>query len=509
LRKLHANGLLAKRTSQQWFDPQIGRFLPDRLVRGTCPNPQCKYEDAYSDECERCGHQHRPVDLISPRSAVSSATPELRDTAHFWLDMWTVSETLREWLRGKKEAWRSSVWRDVYDRVLPSLRLERAQESTYEGLKAALPSHKKKYAQGGAVTLQFQSLAELDAGRAELSRHGVPSLPVDEWAHRSITRDVAWGIPVPADLDPEMAGKTLYVWPDSLIAPVSFSRVVLDQRGNGASAHAEFWRDPSSRVYQFLGQDNVFFYVLMQGALWLGTQDDPRRLPVQGDLQLTDVFGCFHLLVQGEKMSKSRGNFFSGDQLLDEKGYAPDQLRYYLSLLGLPEKPSNFDFDTLEERNRFLAGPMNAAFEKPISAVHSKFEGRVPHGALLEKIASQTSRIVHQYVRAMERADYPSLLANLENYARLINSLFTQYKPHDDRHPEEGRRDALFSSFFILKNLMIMLYPFAPGTMDRLRESLRLPSTVFRLEELGTPIPAGHVIGEKGQYFPAVDARPE
>ena len=507
LRKLHENGLLEKRSSRQWFDPQIGRFLPDRFVRGKCPNPQCGYEDAYSDECERCGHQHRPVDLIAPRSAVSSATPELRDTVHWWLDMWDVSEILREWLAGKKDTWRSSVWRDVYDRVLPSLGLERAKESTYEALKAALPAHKKKYAQGGALTLQFASLAEMNAASAELLKHGAETQPVDEWAHRSITRDVAWGIPVPEELDPEMAGKTLYVWPDSLIAPVSFSRVVLEQRGAGEGVHAEFWRDPDSRVYQFLGQDNVFFYVLMQGALWLGTQSDPHRLPLPGELQLTDVFGCFHLLVQGEKMSKSRGNFYSGDQLLDEKGYTPDQLRYYLSLLGLPDKPSNFDFDALDERNRFLAGPMNAAFEKPISAVHSKFGGAVPSGTLLEKIESQTVRIVQQYVRAMERAEYPALLANLENYARLVNSLFTQYKPHDDRHPEEGRRDALYSSFFILKNLMIMLYPFAPETMDRLRESLRLPSTVFRLTELGTPIPAGHVIGEKGEYFPSAGAR--
>jgi methionyl-tRNA synthetase len=289
-----------------------------------------------------------------------------------------------------------------------------------------------------------------------------------------------------------------------LIAPISFSQVALAQKGVDPARYADFWRDPNARVYQFLGQDNVFFYVLMQGAMWLGTQDDPHRLPLPGELQLTEVFSCFHLLVAGDKMSKSRGTFITGDQLLDEKGYAPDQVRYFLALLGLSEKSSNFELATLDERNKFLAGPMNAAFERPISAACSKFGGRVPDGVLLDKVASDTLRVVNRYLRGMERADYPTLLFELENYARVINSLFTQYKPHDDRHPEESRRNALYSAFHVLKNLMVMLYPFVPETMDRLRDSLHLPPSVFRIDELGTGIAAGHVVGPKQTYFPEI-----
>ncbi|WP_437975122.1 class I tRNA ligase family protein [Sorangium sp. So ce295] len=502
LRRLHESGLLEKRTSSQWFDPELQCFLPDRFVRGRCPNPKCDNGDAYSDECDRCGHQHSPSELGSPRSALSNATPVMRDTAHWWLDMWAVSETLRGWIQGKQGAWRPAVLADVLNTVMPSLRFEAELAPTYKEIKASLPKHKAKFTQDRKVLLQLGSKPEMEEARAALARHGVPSEPVEDWAHRAITRDVAWGLSLPVDLDPELCGKTLYVWPDSLIAPIAFSQVALARRGVDPARYVDFWCDPEARIYQFLGQDNVFFYVLMQGAMWLGTQPDPRRLPAPGELQLTDVLGCFHLLVGGDKMSKSRGNFFTADQLLDEKGYSADQIRYYLALLGLAEKPSNFDFAKLDERNRFLAGPLNAAFERPISAAHSKFDGRVPHGALLDKVASDTLRIVQRYVRAMDRADYPTLLFEIENYARVINSLFAQFKPHDDRHPEERRRDALFSSFYVLKNLMIMLYPFVPTTMDRLRESLRLPPEVFRLEELGTPIPAGHAIGPKQVYFP-------
>ena len=267
----------------------------------------------------------------------------------------------------------------------------------------------------------------------------------------------------------------------------------------------EYWQDPNARIMQFLGQDNVFFYVLMQGALWLGTQDDPKRLPGQREYQLTDIYGCFHLQINGEKMSKSKGNFFTGDQLLER--YDPDQVRYYLALLSLAEKRSNFDGDHFDERNRFLAGPMNASFEKPISACLRKYDGQIPDGQLLEKAEKETYKIVQRYVKQMERAEYSTLLYAIENYARQINSLFTQYKPHDDRFPEKERKDALYSCFYILKNLMIMLYPFVPHTMERLRESLNLPKEVFSVDELGKPINHGHKIGEMRRFFPTEESK--
>ena len=504
LRRLRAHGLLERRTTKQWFDAELGRFLPDRLVRGRCPNPKCDNDDAFSDECNRCGKQYAPTELIAPRSTLSDATPVMRDTTHLWLDMGAVSETLRVWIESKKKLWRPTLYADVMGYVQPALRFDGAHEVAYKALKASLPAHKSKYALGKKVVLQFASRALLDDARKTLADNGIESELAEDWAHRAITRDVAWGIPLPPEFDADLAGKTLYVWPDSLIAPISFTEVALAARGEESARVADFWRDPDARIYQFLGQDNAFFYVLMQGAMWLGTQDDPHRLPVRGELSLTDVFSCFHLTVGGEKMSKSRGNFYTADQLLDEKGYAPDQVRYFLALLGLPEKQSNFELATLDERNAFLAGPMNAAFERPISAAHSKFGGRVPDGVLLDKVVADTVRIVQRYVRAMERADWPTLLFDVENYARTINSLFTQYKPHDDRHPEEGRKNALYSAFYVLKSLMIMLYPFVPSTMERLRESLRLGPEVFRIDELGTPIPAGHELGPKQVYFPPV-----
>ncbi|HMA96096.1 MAG TPA: class I tRNA ligase family protein, partial [Polyangiaceae bacterium] len=230
LLRLQGNGLLSKRTTRQWYDPKANRFLPDRFVRGRCPNPKCGYENAYSDECDQCGHQHEPTELISPRSAISDATPEMRDTVHWWLNMWEVSEPLRIWIQGKQKTWRPAVLADVLEKVLPSLRFSNEQEDAYKAHKQDLPKHKSKYAPGKQVVLQFADKNDLAQAREQLLGWGIASTLADDWAHRSITRDIAWGIPLP-NVDPELAGKTLYVWPDSLIAPISFSQVALTKKG--------------------------------------------------------------------------------------------------------------------------------------------------------------------------------------------------------------------------------------------------------------------------------------
>jgi methionyl-tRNA synthetase len=507
--KLHGRGLLQKRVTEQWYDLELKRFLQDRFVKGTCPNPKCRFEAAYSEQCERCDTTYEPRELLDPVSALSGSRPELRPTAHWWLDMWTHSESLREWIQSKEKLWRKTVYSAVISQVLPTLQFPNSFEESFKPLRAELPKHSSKYAAGKMIQVQFQNKKDFELGQKLLEAHGVASRPVNDWAFRSITRDVAWGIPVPEDLDPDLVGKTLYVWPDSLIAPISFTKVALQLKGQDSARYEEFWKDPESKVYQFLGQDNVYFYCLMQGAMWLGSQKNPGAQPEKGDLQLTEnIFGSYHLMVDGEKMSKSRGNFYTGDQMLLEKNYHPDQIRYFLALLSLPEKASNFDFSTFEERNRFLAGPMNAAFEKPLSAAHSKFGGVVPAGKWIPKVEEESLKMIQKYLRSMERGEYSTLLFAIENYARQINSLFTQYKPHDDRHDETQRKDALFTCFAVLKNIMIMLYPFAPQIMEKLRQSLRLPESVFSIDELGLPIPGGHAVGEKQEFFPAVDAAP-
>jgi len=506
LNKLNKNKMLEKKTSKQWFDSSVSMFLPDRYVYGTCP--LCEFEKAYSEECDNCGKQYESSELINPKSTLSDSTPVLKDTEHFYLNMWKVVDQLKEWLEIKKKTWRKSILAEVMNNVSPSIIISNAFEEKLKDLKETLPKFKSRYAPGKKIIVQFNNLSELEIGRNLLDQNSVSSELNDAWAHRSITRDVSWGIPLPVDLDKKMKDidkKTFYVWPESLIAPISFSHTALLTQDRDLGLLDDFWKSKDSKIYQFLGQDNVFFYVLMQGALWLGTQEDPLRQPIDGDYQLTEIFSSYHLQIDGKKMSKSTGNFYTADQLISEMGFTPDQVRYYLSILSLSEKNSNLDFENFKQRNQFLAGPLNAAFEKPISACHSKFDGEIPNGKLIGKTEKETKKIIQHYVKMMQKAEYSKALFAVENYARIINGLFAQFKPHDDRHDITERSDALYSCFYILKNLVIMLHPFAPDTMEKLRETLGLNESVYSIKELLIPINSGVKINKQVDYFPSLD----
>ena len=115
IRKLHKNGMLQKRSSKQWYDPKLKRFLQDRFVNGKCPNPKCENTSAYSDQCEVCDTTYEPSELLNPRSTLSDAIPELRDTVHWWLDLWSVSDELTEWIKTKQNKWRKVVFNEVFE----------------------------------------------------------------------------------------------------------------------------------------------------------------------------------------------------------------------------------------------------------------------------------------------------------------------------------------------------------------------------------------------------------
>ncbi len=153
--ELLEHGYLTKRTSEQFYDPETERFLPDRYVEGTCPH--CGYEDARGDQCDNCGRTLDATDLINPRSKLSGASPERRETEHFFLDLPALAPEVRDWLN-TKTSWRK---------------------------------HVKNWALG----------------------------MLDEVPERAITRDIEWGVDVPVDdLGP---GKRIYVWFDAVIGYLS------------------------------------------------------------------------------------------------------------------------------------------------------------------------------------------------------------------------------------------------------------------------------------------------
>ena len=130
-------------------------------------------------------------------STLSDAQPELRETAHWWLDMWKVADPLKAWIDTKQKAWRPAVFSEVSNVVLIGCRFENIHEPRYKEIRETLPKHKSRYVPGKKVECLFDNKTDLASAQKILNDAGIPSIITDHWAHRPITRDVSWGIPVP------------------------------------------------------------------------------------------------------------------------------------------------------------------------------------------------------------------------------------------------------------------------------------------------------------------------
>ena len=241
-RDLHAKGLIDTKVTEQFYDPEAGRFLPDRYVEGTCPN--CGYENARGDQCDNCSKTLDPTDLIDPRSKFSGATPEPRETEHYFILLPKLADELLTWLEGR-EGWRNHV-------------INWALGFVREGL-------------------------------------------ID----RAITRDLTWGVPIPPELDTIGEGKAIYVWFEAVIGYLSAAKEWASQTGD-PDAWKAWWENPDAESYYFIGKDNIPFHAVFWPTYLLGYSQG--RTPETGALNLpTNVPANQYVTFKGEKASKSRG----------------------------------------------------------------------------------------------------------------------------------------------------------------------------------------------------------
>ncbi|MGL5095191.1 MAG: methionine--tRNA ligase, partial [Planctomycetia bacterium] len=262
---VEAKGYFTKRTVDQLYDAVAQRYLPDRYVVGTCY--LCGYDKANGDQCENCGKTIDPLLLKQPKSVLTGSTPEVRPTTHWFLRLGDFDDTLRQWLESKTD-WRPTV---------------------------------RNFALGQV-------------------KDGLPE--------RAMTRDIAWGVPVPLD-DPDAAGKVLYVWFDAPVGYVSFTAELLARRGLPPEDYTKWWKNPDCKIIHFIGEDNIVFHAL----IW------PAMLSAEGTYQLPHAVVANSFLNikfpgkdEEEKISKSRGTAVWIEDFLQECD--PDPLRYYLTAIA-------------------------------------------------------------------------------------------------------------------------------------------------------------------------------
>jgi len=282
------NGYVFPRTMLGAISPSTGRTLPDRYIEGTCPI--CGYDGARGDQCDNCGNQLDPTDLIDPRSRINGETPKFVEEEHFFLDLPAFADALGSYLQTRTN-WRPNV-------------------------------------------LKF-SLNLLDDLRP-----------------RAISRDLDWGVPVPLDGWRDRPDKKLYVWFDAVIGYLSAS-VEWARRTGDPEAWRPFWQGENAKAYYFMGKDNIVFHAEIWPAMLLGYSGRGARGGQPGPLGTLDlpweVVSSEYLTMEGKKFSSSRSVVIHVRDFLSR--YDPDALRYYLAVAGPETQDTDFTWAEFLRRN--------------------------------------------------------------------------------------------------------------------------------------------------------------
>ncbi|MBQ6410989.1 MAG: class I tRNA ligase family protein, partial [Atopobiaceae bacterium] len=273
IRRLHEQGYLHKLSTRQFYDTQAGQFLNGRQVIGRCPVRGCKSEKAYADECD-LGHQFDPEELIAPVSQLTGTTPELRPVDNWYFDLPAFKDTLEtlmdEWDADPQV--RDIVTKTVRESlVAPVIYIQDKFREGFDAVRDQLPEHTLHEAQGNqqSFSVEFATWQDRDAAREVLEGAGVRFRTGKTLLPFRITGNIEWGVAAP-DLE-DVTGLTVWCWPESLWAPISFSRTAIEHdEANRYSSHDwhDWWCADDARVYQFIGQDNIYFYCVAQPAMW-------------------------------------------------------------------------------------------------------------------------------------------------------------------------------------------------------------------------------------------------
>ena len=324
-RILNEKGAFEIIESEQYYDQTAQQFLADRYIMGTCP--KCANENAYGDQCEKCGSSLNPTDLIHPKSTISGDTPVLKKTKHWFLKLDAQQEEIAAWLETKKDTWKSHVYGQCKSWINDGLR------------------------------------------------------------PRAMTRDLNWGIPVPPEIEGS-EGKVLYVWLDAPIGYISATKQLFREIENNTTEFSypqnfgpslqnrkaedwkAYWQEEETELVHFIGKDNIVFHCITFPAILNATGQyiRPDQVPANEFMNL-----------EGDKISTSRNWAVWLHEYLQDFPGREDELRYTL-IANMPEnKDSEFTWQDFQNRVNNELGNNLGNFVKRVSdLLHKFYDGVVP-----------------------------------------------------------------------------------------------------------------------------------
>ena len=437
---LHDKGEFIEETTEQLYDAQAQQFLADRFVTGTCP--KCGNTESYGDQCEQCGTSHNATDLIDPKSTLSGSTPVRKKTKHWFLPLDEHQAWLKEWiLKEHKSDWKPNVYGQCKSWIDDGLR------------------------------------------------------------PRAVTRDLDWGIPVPAE---NAEGKVLYVWFD---APIGYISATKEWAQNTAVDWTPYWQDKDTKLVHFIGKDNIVFHCIIF----------PSMLKAHGDYILPDNVPANEFLnLEGDKISTSRNWAVWLHEYLVDFPDQQDVLRYALTANAPETKDNDFTWADFQARNNNELVAIFGNFINRVSVLtHKYYNGVVPiahnYAQEDEAVLSQLKAYPKVIADSIERYRFREAQSELMNVARAGNKYLADAEPWKlIKSDPERTATIMYVALQIASALAVLSEPFLPFTSRKLKESLDLNSSEHllswtQIEKDHPYIKPGHRIAQSPLLFRKIE----
>lgn len=498
---LYENGYIKELSDDQFYDEEKETFLNGRQVIGRCPIDGCCSDKAYADECS-LGHQYMPSELINPISALSGKKPVLKKVTNWYFDLEGCMDMMKQrndFLMKNSNTRKYEL--QTIDEFLkkPVLYVQKKYIENLEEVEALLPQHETiNEEKKSSITFEFATLDERDAAKKALDAKNIRYRSGKTLVPFRLSGNIEWGVPVPDKED--LKDLTFWVWPESLWAPISFTKAYLEEIGKDKDEWKKYWQDDDAMVYQFIGEDNIYFYAIAEMAMFAGFLAKKGEEIDMTTINLPHIIANRHVLFMDKKASSSSDlKPPMADELLEY--YTADQLRMHFMSLGLSSKSASFKpqiFLPEEERDSNGIDPvlkdgnlLTNVYNRLIRSCFYTMQelGQYEEKPVSDKIKSLTEEKVAEYEKHMYNHDFHRISYVLDEYIREINKYWANDIRIADKNEDiEQKKQILSDCFYACKVIAVLVHPIAPDGCEMFREYLGFGEEMWSWDTIFEPL---------------------
>ncbi len=485
-RLMETKNLSALKTLQ-FYDEEKQTFLNGRQVMGKCPFEGCASEHAYADECD-LGHQYMPEELIDPISTLSGKKPVLKEIGNWYFNLDNYIDLLKEWTTylSEKTPTRSYVIKEINEFLKkPELYIKKEYLEEFNKI-TNLPKHEVIVDNKPSFTVKFEKLVNRELACEILTKNGIRYRTGKTLVPFRLTGNIEWGVKAPDTK--ELKNLTFWCWPESLWAPISFTKTYL-MENNQENTLKDWWCSKDAKVYQFIGEDNIYFYGPAQTAMWFAMQGENPTINVkEGDLSIPQIVANKHTLFLNKKASSSSAVKppMANDLL---KYYSAEQLRFHFLGMNVGNNSASFmpkplnpdanpnEQDPVVREYNLLTNVFNRVLRTLCYTWQKDYNGIMPYGEVSENVKNECLCTILKYEKAVFEHKFHMVCYELDTLIRNINKTLTGYS-NDLANTEKGKQ-ILVDALYMSRVALTLLHPIAPQSVEHVVEFLKLDKSIF------------------------------